>query len=109
MKAHEPTGRRAAGEALQRGAARGLAAVLHARHPHLSFEITVGPSERDRWPSRAALDAEARRLKAVGNQSHAVSDGAPAPSNPNHRKSAAKNLATLRDGKVGPEVSKRAR
>ena len=50
------TSQREAIAALQRGAGRGLAAVLQARYPHLSFEIAVRPDERDRWPSRAALD-----------------------------------------------------
>ncbi len=72
-------------EALQRGAGRGLAAVLHARYPHLSFEIAVGPSEHDRWPSRAALDAEARRLEAVGDQPDALAHRREAATNSDHQ------------------------
>lgn len=51
---------RQAVRALQRGAARGLAAVLHARHPNLSFEVTI-PGDVDRQtcriPRRSAAKA----------------------------------------------------
>ena len=82
-------------DALRRGAARGLAAVLRARHPDLTFEVSLRPVQRQRWPSRAALDAEARRLKAVGDDPHPLGDGIPAAADPDHREGAAQDLAAL--------------
>jgi hypothetical protein len=53
-------------QALRSGAARGLAAVLHARHPDLTFEVTYSAESDqapgDRPPDRSLTEAAGKAV-----------------------------------------------
>lgn len=67
--------------AVQRGAARGLKAVLQARHPHLSFEMII-PAERGKGSTGSTGAAEPGGLVAGEDDSDALADGGPVPGTP---------------------------
>lgn len=74
--------------ALNRAAAA-LAAVLRARQPDLSWEVTIGPEDR---PDREPVMPGARqvtRLVPRENDPHSLRDRQAPPPHPNHPQKAA--------------------